>query len=279
MLLRRFLNFWHGFRILTRSLGLNPRSFWRLFNLDRIIYYRTRSMNKILAYSKLPDGCVAIHFWDSLPTLDLIYFVGIYDSFRKIDEKDTVIDCGAHAGIFTLKAAMRARHGLVLAIEPDPHNYEILKANVKNNGLTNVITIRNALMDKSGTARLYLHPFLSEGSSLNRSITKDTESYAKYVMVQSTTLDDLAAACKIDNADLIKMAVNAAELEVIKGGEKLLSKSKHLAIEYDRKLSRTVELTRLLVSLGFKRISLQDPIATHMGFLFFERESALRKSN
>lgn len=235
-----------------------------------VIYYRTRSINKILAYSKLPDGCVAIHFWDSLPTLDLIYHVGIYDRFKKIEENDRVIDCGAHVGIFTLKAAKRAKHGLVLAVEPDAHNYEILKANVENNGLTNVITIKNALTDKSGRVRLYLHPYFSEGPSLNKSMTMQTESFARYVMVQSTTLDDLAAAYEIDCADLIKMAVNAAELDAIKGGQKLLSKSKHLALEYDRKLSRVVELTYLLTSLGFKKISWQCPIPTYMGFVFFE---------
>jgi FkbM family methyltransferase len=254
-----------------RILGLNPRNFWRLFNLDRIIYYRTRSINKILAYSKLPDGCVAIHFWDSLPTLDLIYFSEIYDRLRKIEEKDTVIDCGAHVGIFTLKAAKRAKNGLVVAVEPEILNYGILKSNVENNALTNVITIKNVLTNKkSRRIRLYLHPSLSEGHSLNIYYTRP-HTLVRYIMVQSTTLDNLAKACEIDCADVIKISVTGAELDVIKGGQKLLKESKYIAMEYDKDISRIKELTNLLLKQGFKKVSQMDNLSPVSGWIFFRR--------
>jgi len=226
----------------------------------------------MLAYSKLPDGCIAIHFWDSLPTLDLIYFPGIYDKFRKIEEKDTVIDCGAHVGIFTLKAAKKAKHGLVVAVEPEPLNYRILKSNVKRNRLTNVITVRNVLTDKkSGGVKLYLHPFFSEAPSLNINSTNETKKFARYIIVQSTTLDDIAKAYEIDCVDVVKIAVNSTEIGVIKGGQRLLQESKYLAIEYDRKPGRVKELTDLLLEQGFKKVFQEDRLRTHMGFIFFER--------
>lgn len=257
---------------------MNPNSFERLYNLDKILYYRTRSINKELAYSILPDGCVAIHFWDSLPTLDFIYFWGskrgFYDRFREIEDKDVVIDCGAHVGIFTLKAAKRAKHGKVIAIEPETRNYEILKSNVKNNRLTNVVTVKSALTSKkSGEIRLYLHN-LSEGHSL-KVLHEDTRRFATYTKVQSNTLDDIAEAYGIDHADIIKMSVNAAEMDVIKGGGMLLRQSRYLVIEIDRKLTQVEDLANLLFEYGFKKVVRDYRLGSKMeSQVHFERAHA-----
>src|SRR5829696_2853293 len=58
----------------------------------------------------------------------------------------TVIDGGAHLGLYTLIAARGvSREGVVMAFEPDPYNVRALEFNVLNNGFRNVMVFEKAL--------------------------------------------------------------------------------------------------------------------------------------
>ena len=61
------------------------------------------------------------------------------------------MDAGANIGAFTLLAAARVgSRGLVVAVEPEPGNFEALRRNVEANGLRNVVLVRKALLDEAG---------------------------------------------------------------------------------------------------------------------------------
>jgi tRNA G37 N-methylase Trm5 len=78
-----------------------------------------------------------------------ICFVGEYDPIlTHISSSDIVVDAGANIGIFTLLAAKKAR--TVIAIEPDPENFEYLKENVRLNKAGNVVLINKALQNYVG---------------------------------------------------------------------------------------------------------------------------------
>jgi len=76
---------------------------------------------------------------------------------RRVDENSIVIDVGAHIGIHTIHLAKRAK--LVIAVEPEPRNYMLLKKNLKLNKLRNVLALPIALSDKDG------YEYLSVASS------------------------------------------------------------------------------------------------------------------
>jgi FkbM family methyltransferase len=68
----------------------------------------------------------------------------------------TVIDGGAHVGLYTLIAARGlAGSGMVIAFEPDPYNVRALKFNTVKNGFDNVVVVEKALGARRGRTEFY----------------------------------------------------------------------------------------------------------------------------
>ncbi len=69
---------------------------------------------------------------------------------------DCAFDIGANIGLYTLHLSRAVGpEGRVIAAEPDPDNLALLKANVENNGCTNVTILPYALGDSEGQMDLY----------------------------------------------------------------------------------------------------------------------------
>ena len=68
--------------------------------------------------------------------------------FLKLKKEDTVLDAGAFVGDFTVKIAREVKE--VVAVEPLPWAFEILKRNVEVNELKNVTLVNKALYDADG---------------------------------------------------------------------------------------------------------------------------------
>ncbi len=127
---------------------------------------------------------------------------------------DTVIDCGANVGDFTLPLA--ATGASVHAFEPDPVAFEKLKE--RTAGLKNVTLYNKAVSNEAGTARLYLHedrdkdPLkTSTGSSLVA--TKTNVNTENYVDVEVVRFSDFVAAQGV--IKLLKMDIEGHEIEVL----------------------------------------------------------------
>lgn len=70
-------------------------------------------------------------------------------NFIQLRKGDVFIDVGAHIGKYTiLVAKIVGKEGLVIAIEPNPENYETLLENIKLNNLKNVIAVNIAAWNK-----------------------------------------------------------------------------------------------------------------------------------
>lgn len=150
-------------------------------------------------------------------------------------EEDIVIDVGAHIGPYTLIASKRVGlNGKVIAIEADPDNFNILNRNIRLNKLTNVIPLNYAVYSKEGKIKLYL-PNSHEHSSYTKYNTVMSDravGETKFVEVKANTLDYLLLSNDIKHEDInwIKIDVEGAELEVLKGATNVLSKSKHISL-------------------------------------------------
>ena len=71
--------------------------------------------------------------------------------YFKPEAGDTVVDVGAHIGLYTLIASNRVgSSGKVFAIEPDPMNFEILVQNIRLNNLENVLALNYAAYSEEG---------------------------------------------------------------------------------------------------------------------------------
>jgi FkbM family methyltransferase len=147
-------------------------------------------------------------------------------------EGDIVIDVGAHIGKYTILASkMVGSTGKVIAIEAHPANYDILNKNIVLNKLRNVITLNYAVHSKEGMVKLY-EPHREEGFTIYNTVMSDREAVnnQKYIEVKANTLNSLMLANGISQVNWIKVDVEGAEFEVLKGSTNVLSSSKDISI-------------------------------------------------
>jgi len=140
---------------------------------------------------------------------------------------DTFVDAGANIGYYTLIAAQRVgSQGQVYAFEPDPDNFQLLQANLKQADLTSprtspgdgVTFYQAALGDHQGSIRLYLN----ESNQGDHQIY-DNRSGRKSITVRLHHGDTvLAHLCR---ADLIKIDTQGAEYQVLSGLSDLIRRS------------------------------------------------------
>jgi FkbM family methyltransferase len=136
---------------------------------------------------------------------------------------DIVIDVGAAFGFYTILASrMVGQRGRVVAIEPQPDCYEMLNKNIKLNKLVNIVTLNYAVSSKKTTLKLF--------SSYSTIQERAGESMESYIEVSADTLDNLLRSVGIDQVNWIKIDVEGAEYEVLKGAKEILSASKDISI-------------------------------------------------
>jgi FkbM family methyltransferase len=136
---------------------------------------------------------------------------------------DIVIDVGAAFGFYTILSSRKVGvAGKIVAIEPSWDNFEILNRNLKLNKLRNVITLNYAAYSKQDTLNLY-----SSYSTLPQRAGKKME---KFVQVRANTLDNLLEPLGISKVNWMKIDVEGAEYEVLKGARNILSNSKDISL-------------------------------------------------
>jgi FkbM family methyltransferase len=148
-------------------------------------------------------------------------------------EGDIVVDIGAHIGLYTIISSKRVgANGKVVAIEAHPNNFEMLNRNIELNQLTNVIPLNYAVYSKETKVKLYLPSGESGFTKYNTIMPNWINTREKFVEVNANTLDYLLQLNEIrqEEVNWIKIDVEGAEFEVLKGATNVLSKSKDIAI-------------------------------------------------
>lgn len=136
---------------------------------------------------------------------------------------DVVLDVGANIGYYTLLfARLVGPEGRVIAFEPDPLNFLLLKRNVRANGYRNVELVNKAVADTTGTMRLYL----SRDNKGDHRLY-DSRDGREAVDIAVTTLDDALAGYD-GRLDFIKMDIQGSEARALAGMTRLLAKYRRL---------------------------------------------------
>jgi len=99
--------------------------------------------------------------------------IGEYCAKQDIEEGFVVVDAGAYVGVFSMYASRKVgQRGRVIAFEPDPRNYRRLVANIKLNGMKNVVCVPKGLWSDDGSIRCFVtgnqvSSFIEGQSSVN----------------------------------------------------------------------------------------------------------------
>lgn len=129
------------------------------------------------------------------------------------------IDIGAAVGEITFSSCDYFSN--CICFEPEKKNFEYLRKQIKKSGFKNIEIYNYALGKEFGKKKF----FVSKTANLdNRFNVKKDEDFIE-VEVQVETLDRMCKKIGIDEKCFIKIDVQGAELDVLKGAEKLLEKN------------------------------------------------------
>jgi len=138
----------------------------------------------------------------------------------------TAIDVGAHAGNWTLNLARRVGpNGSVLAYEALPHYGRALSMSVRLLGVRNVKVKVVAMGEREGTVSLRWRTDSNELLTGKTHIELGVQPSSSVVEVRMVTLDRELELQEIQPSDVgfVKIDVEGAELEVLRGATNLLS--------------------------------------------------------
>lgn len=137
---------------------------------------------------------------------------------RCIRRGETVVDCGANVGYFTLIfARCVGAGGRVFAFEPEPDNFRLLARNIARNGYRNVTAVQRALSREEGVAPLAL-----AADNLGDHRLGPMQEERPTINVPVTTLDASVAA-RAGRIDFLKLDVQGREPAVLDGAREVLA--------------------------------------------------------
>lgn len=133
---------------------------------------------------------------------------------------EVVIDIGAHIGKYTLSAARSiGEKGKVLAVEPNPLNYEALTKNIRLNNLRNAVALKIAAWDRECTLKLFTgHMGGHHSAKIDWKLGANT--------VEAKPIDTVVREKGIKKVDWIKVDVEGAEWEALCGLAATIDESK-----------------------------------------------------
>lgn len=178
----------------------------------------------------------------------------IYEHIIRISEtsgvkpRDWVIfELGAHLGSDTKNLVKIFPYAKLFAFEPDERNYRALLSKKFSTGriIPNLKIIQAAIGAKNGKTILYQsngHPPDHDPASehtASSSICKPKQDtghdwlrFDNKHIVRVYTLDGVCNSYKVDHIDFIWSDIQGAELDMIKGGQGMLAKTRYLYTEY-----------------------------------------------
>lgn len=131
----------------------------------------------------------------------------------------TVIDIGAHIGYYTLLFAKSVGpSGRVFSFEPHPNNFDLLCKNVQLNKLMQVQTFNQAVFSHMGEITISVPDDQPNSGNGSACIDKGVQQFR----VRAISLDAFCEKFTV-RPDVIKMDVEGAEYEVLRGAEQVIA--------------------------------------------------------
>ena len=179
--------------------------------------------------------------------------------FKKLILQDScVLEVGTHIGYLTQYFEdLVGSDGRVLAVEPTQNSLRLLKKNVRSN----TTVIEKAASCKKGQAEFFVEEFGGFTNSLIEEFTRSKNvshiasqnvvSNVNSILVETDTLDNI---CIKNNfvPNFIKIDVEGAEYDVLKGASNILKNTNALMVEVSRHKNGVLSL---LADFGFKKIN------------------------
>jgi FkbM family methyltransferase len=181
-----------------------------------------------------------IYDFDSLAILEP-GFERFADCWLKPSPGENFLDVGAHVGKYAVSVAkLVGEKGKVIAIEPNPVNYNILIENIALNHLQNVIALNIGAWNEEGELKLFRSNMTS-----HHSIKSDQG--LGFDVIHVRPLEDVLIEMGINQLDWVKIDTEGSELEVLEGLRTTFHRCKNIIAEVANK---NIEQVKSLVAVS-----------------------------
>jgi FkbM family methyltransferase len=140
----------------------------------------------------------------------------------------TILDIGAHTGLYSILAAKACPTGRILAFEPYAVNADRLRYNLALNRAINVEVREVAVGAQDGRIAFAVpeYPRICDVASADLGFTK--RHYRRWLSYKSVTLpvqstDAVVRESRLNSVDLLKIDVENHELEVLRGAARTIA--------------------------------------------------------
>lgn len=159
-----------------------------------------------------------------------------------VQKGDVVVDCGAHIGVFT-DVALKRGASKVIAVEPDPSNIACLRKNfAREIEEGKVVVAPVGVWSSEGTMTLHLGP---DGATGMNSMIADFKG--KSIKVRVTPLDKLLSELGVPKVDFIKMDIEGAERDALRGSFETLRRDRpRLMLDFNHRPDDSDVLPRVI---------------------------------
>lgn len=148
---------------------------------------------------------------------------------RHCGEGQTVIDVGAHLGLFSVCAwQCTGRKGKVYSFEPTPTTFALFQETIRINHAQEYIKpVQAAVASQKGKVTFYL----GEGDiNVSNSIVAHPDRKRTGYEVQMLALDEFVEENNTGKIDFMKIDAEGAEMSVLKGARKILTEHRPICI-------------------------------------------------
>jgi FkbM family methyltransferase len=203
--LRRFIRYLGIRGTLAYILAERPQFLSSRFAADRNHSFTYHLFAKVIPFAlqcraNTSDRTV---FWQ-------IFVERNYDALVLNHQPEVIFDCGAYVGYSTAYFLSRYPEATVIAVEPDPDNYAILKQNTAPFG-QRVVTLNSAIWSEDG--RLKLIRKVSKWTTCVEA-NKPEEFLDDQSGIDGVNLETLLRRYNLSHIDILKVDIEGAEKHV-----------------------------------------------------------------
>ena len=143
---------------------------------------------------------------------------------------ETFVDVGGNKGDFARFAAKIAgENGKVVCIEPEPTNYGWIRRSVELNGYRNIQVCNLALSDRDGESLLHL----GTKSGFHTLLEGAPDREQGLLTVKTRRLDSLLQELGVPVVNVLKIDVEGAEIQVLKGAVETIRANPQIIVLLD----------------------------------------------
>ncbi len=227
---------------IVRMRNSLQHKYWQLlYGLKRLrVIFDYGKLLAIKSFQTRTSGTVRlagyiIHFGDITQLTGIFKEVFVdRDYYCALPAKPIIIDAGANIGISTLFFKTQYPHAKIIAFEPHPKTFELLKRNIEENALKGVELHNSALGSSEEPITFYVSSDMAQGD-IGASAIKQHVEY--FHLDKGKTIEITVPCQKLSQfiqspVDLLKLDVEGSEGKVIRDLKENLRYVKNLVMEY-----------------------------------------------